>query len=203
MTIWIVVLSCSLVVGLALLVHRYSLPTNSPLTTSTQQEEEEAAQKIQRFWEGDTSEERLFYLEEADGRDGPACVQMVLAYWRHYVDQHDLKVDMRTKDNGTAPEFMDDPFKDRGFTIESGGRINEFDEAASRLREGIDRNRPVIISVREAENQPYFVVVVGYYDEGVIINDPTNEEGEHVRWGYGELGRLWSHNRYWMLVAYK
>jgi ABC-type bacteriocin/lantibiotic exporter with double-glycine peptidase domain len=187
-------------VGLALLVHRYSLPTSSPLTTSPQ--EEEVAQKIQRFWEGDTPEERLFYLEEAEGRDGPACVQMVLAYWRHYVDQHDLKVDMRTKDNGTAPEFMDDPFKDRGFTIESGGRINEFGEAASRLRERIDRNRPVIISVKEGENQPYFVVVIGYYDEGVIVNDPTNEEGEHVRWGYGELRRLWSHDRYWLLVAY-
>ena len=196
----IAVLSCTLVVVLALFAHRY------PLTTVPSRDgspEEPPEHGIRRFWEGETPGGRLFFLQETEGRDGPACVQMVLAYWKYYPDQHDLKTEMRTQDNGTSPEFMDDPFKDRGLTVESGGRTRQFSESASRLRQEIDRNRPIIISIETDEKDRfYYVVVVGYYDKGIIINNPTRENGEHLRWDYGDLNRIWSPNRYWMLIAY-
>ncbi len=197
----VVVLSCTLVVVLALLAHRYS-PTTVPSPNGSPPEPSD--HMILRFWEGETSGKRLFFLEETEGRDGPACVQMVLAYWKYDVDQQDLKIEMRTKDNGTAFEFMDDPFKHRGLTVESGGRINQFNEASARLRQEIDRSRPVIISIEtdEKDRLYYYVVVVGYYDKGIIVNDPTREDGEHLRWDYGELNRIWSYNRFWMLIAY-
>ena len=196
----IVVLSCTLVVVLALIANRYSPTTVLPRENNPEEPPEHG---IRRFWEGDTPGGRLFFLQETEGRDGPACVQMVLAYWKYYPDQHELKVEMRTQDNGTSPEFMDDPFKDRGLTVESGGRVNQFSGAASRLREEIDRNRPAIISIRMSEKDRfYYMVVVGYYDEGIIVNDPTREDGEHLRLDYGELNRIWSYNRFWMLIAY-
>jgi hypothetical protein len=198
--IWIAVFYCTLVVMFALLVHRQSmiLPSRGGDTI------EPPPHGIKRFWEGKTPRERLFFLQEAEGRDGPACVQMVLAYWKYYVDQQDLKIEMRTKENGTLTEFMDDPFKHRGLNVESGGRVNEFSKATERLQAEIGRGRPLIISVKtdDRDGSYYYVVVIGYYENGIIVNDPTREDGEHLQWDYSELSRTWSYNRFWMLIAY-
>ena len=128
---------------------------------------------------------------------------MVLSYWGVDVDQDELAEELGVSKSGTDLGEMVDPFRDRGFKTETGGYITEFEKAKKKLLGKIDQDKPVIIEIKWDKRNTirHFVVIVGYTDDYVYVNDPAGKD--HETWSYSLLKERWSFNRYWMLIAYK
>jgi ABC-type bacteriocin/lantibiotic exporter with double-glycine peptidase domain len=78
------------------------------------------------------------------------------------------------------------------------------DDAA--LRSAIDRNQPVIVFVKTgdlsywSDNTPHAVVVVGYDDEHVLLNDPIFAEAPK-RSAWNEFMLAWSEQDYMLAIV--
>ena len=122
------------------------------------------------------------YSQSRDGMCLPACVRMVLAHQGRYFSEDALAALLKTKDFGT-PISNAVRLKQWGLSIEVGPCTE------NRLRAELLEGRPIIARVWTAMldywgvETSHVVVVVGFDDEGVYLNDPATEIWPiHVSW---------------------
>lgn len=122
------------------------------------------------------------FSQSRDGMCLPACVRMVLAHQGRNFSEEAIATLLRTKDFGT-PISNAVHLEQWGLSVDVG-RWTE-----SRLKAELLEGRPVIARVWTAMldywevETSHVVVVVGFDDEGVYVNDPAAEIWPiHVSW---------------------
>lgn len=127
----------------------------------------------------------------------PAAVRMVLSFLSIELSELVLSYILQSEDEGTSVlnlEFLQEA--NMGVTVE----VDEMD--ANRLKQSLEEGVPVIVAVWTValpywtKNRPHAVVVVGYDENVVYLNDPTIREApQTVTWenflvAWEEFGRF-------------
>ncbi|MBI3360668.1 MAG: C39 family peptidase [Chloroflexi bacterium] len=106
----------------------------------------------------------------------PACVRMVLAFHDSEHAEAELRVLFKTKLGGTSPAKVMLEVPPLGFDA----RV--WSASLLELRELIEQGTPCIVSVWTGDVKGWgvegmhSVVVVGFGDDAVLVNDPAHEE---------------------------
>lgn len=139
-------------------------------------------------------------LQMADGYCLPACVEMVLAFWGIDQNQRKLAAQMQTIADGGTPVSRVNRLASHSLKVDHrSGEIND-------LQSAIQRGIPPIALVLTGE-LPYWdvstahaVVVVGYDDSAVWVNDPGQID-HPIRISEGDFQLAWDEmvNRYVIL----
>ena len=123
------------------------------------------------------------FRQSRDGFCLPACVRMVLAYWGEVRHEADIAQQLGTKRHGTPISAVRRLAQDRRYDVELA--VLSDSTLKSLLQNGI----PVIVRVWTAMlpnwtvETSHVVVIVGYDDTGVFVNDPgAAAHSLHVAW---------------------
>ena len=100
---------------------------------------------------------------------GPACLQMVLAYYGSGVSQKKLAVMAKTtKKSGTRPENLVTVLRANGIKAEA--RVTTLKELSSRVRKG---NIAIVDYFLESEGIGHYAVAVSFGKQPIGLNDPA------------------------------
>lgn len=116
-----------------------------------------------------------FFRQSRDGFCLPACAAMILAYWGQMTSEAEMSKLLQTKSYGT-PFSNITRLTQRGFQVEFGSQ-NEW-----WLRRCLDNRRPVIARLWTSMldhwtvDTSHVVVIVGFDDSGVYVNDPAFDQ---------------------------
>lgn len=113
------------------------------------------------------------FEQSRDGTCLPACVRMVLAHWGQSLSEGELAQILDTKDYGT-PISNVERLSRQGYQVEVGSLT------VDQLKHHLTTDQPVIVRVWTAmldywpdEITSHVVVVVGFNDTHVYLNDPS------------------------------
>lgn len=116
------------------------------------------------------------FEQSRDGRCLPACVRMTLAYWGRNLSENKVAKMLGSHDFGT-PIFNVEKLRRQGYQVEFGSLTVE------QLKAHLLAGRPVIARVWtrnldywQEEETSHVVVVVGFDDTRVYLNDPASKE---------------------------
>lgn len=116
------------------------------------------------------------FEQSRDSRCLPACVRMTLAYWGRNLSENKLAKILGTRDFGT-PISNVERLRRQGYQVEFGSLTVEA------LKAHLLAGRPVIARVWtkmldywQEEETSHVVVVVGFDDTQVYLNDPASKE---------------------------
>jgi hypothetical protein len=137
------------------------------------------------------------YLPQTEYLCGGAAVAMVLRYWgerRVYPEDFAALVDRGA--SGIRTDVLTSEVIRRGwqalpFDAEAGS-------SAERLREQVDRGRPVIALIEVGAGRYHYVVVVAWTDERVIVHDPAHTPFRVL--SRAEFERAWAPTARWALL---
>lgn len=123
-------------------------------------------------------------IKQSPSHCGPACLQMILAYYGKKVSERTLgKAAGTTLEHGTPPERLVAAAEAYGLagTWKKRGTIEE-------IRALVEKGVPVIVNWF-ATDEGHYSVVVGVSDTHVTLNDP--ETGRRLRLNYETFRRVW------------
>ncbi|MFQ6119163.1 MAG: cysteine peptidase family C39 domain-containing protein [Methanosarcinales archaeon] len=141
------------------------------------------------------------YKQNKDYTCVPACVRMVLEYHNHMISEEELEILMETDIWGTYAENM--------LNITSiGFDVRVLLSNYSELTSLIDSSLPCIVFL-QTDSLSYWdvecshaVVVVGFDDEHVFVNDPWFSDAP-IKIPKNEFMTAWSKNEYLLIKIEK
>jgi hypothetical protein len=137
------------------------------------------------------------YLAQPARLCGGAALAMVMRYWgesRVFADDFSALVE---EDRGGIPAGT----LARAVTARGWHAVDlALDEESGllRVRDEVDRRRPVIALIEAGTAQYHFVVIVGVTDEFVVLHDPARAPFQVVP--HAQFDAAWSRAERWMLV---
>ncbi|MGH9673138.1 MAG: cysteine peptidase family C39 domain-containing protein [Bryobacteraceae bacterium] len=135
-----------------------------------------------------------FFVQEKNGC-GAASVAMVMHYWRVPQPPSLVYQQLYNTDIGGIPlEAM------REFLEKAGLQAFTLRGERADLERHLALGRPVIVGLRSKPRAPlHFVVVAGFENEHVHVNDPTRKKAQRVR--AARFEKQWASADRWMLLA--
>jgi predicted double-glycine peptidase len=135
-----------------------------------------------------------FYPQEAY-QCGPASLAGVLSFWGIRVAPGEISKDIFSRSaKGTLNIDMVLYAQKKGlYVLQYAGNMND-------LKKNIDSGDPVIVLVAygfSLYEVDHFMVVIGYYDDGVIVNS-GREQNKFI--DEGDFLKIWGKANYWTLV---
>ena len=79
-----------------------------------------------------------------------------------------------------------------------GLHVSEVAMVENRIRDKLDEGCPVVVNVGPGDftDSGHYMVIVGYDDQGFIINDPNSRTNSEKRWTFdqlnGQVRNLWA-----------
>ncbi len=129
---------------------------------------------------------------------GGAAVSMVLRYWGlRDVFPQDFAPLVSQSDGGIFTGVLAQAVTDRGWNALVNPASS--DTGRARLRDEIDRGRPVIALIQVAPRTFHYTVIAGITDNEVIFHDPARGAFRVMDWA--RFHDAWSPAGYWMMVA--
>ncbi len=113
------------------------------------------------------------FEQSRDGACLPACVRMVLAFYGDLRRESDIATQLGTKPYGTPISAVSRITQDRRYVATTVSLTDML------LKSHLDRGNPIIARVWTAMlsgwtvTTSHVLVVIGYDDEGVFVNDPA------------------------------
>ena len=149
-----------------------------------------------------------YHSQDQDHYCGPASVQIVIEYISgNVVPQDTLAAELKTDPvkEVTSTNNMDIPFDRRGYTS-----VREEHASLSVLKEQNSRGYLSILLIWFDTNHKYghYVVVMGYNEEGILVNDPwpsywdqpaSRKTGKNAFISDQLLADLWTNYDQWVL----
>jgi hypothetical protein len=138
------------------------------------------------------------YLAQPARLCGGAALAMVLRYWgeRDVVAQ-DFAALVDPKRDGIPADALAAAVSRRGW--QSFPAVAGETDGADRIREQVNRGRPVMALVEARPDLYHFVVVVGVTDDAVVLHDPARAPFQVVP--RAEFDASWARARRWMLLV--
>ena len=138
------------------------------------------------------------YVRQVSNYCGPAVLAMVLRYWHHTADQHDI-----------AEKFAPFPIKGlsgeqlKQYVTESGFSAYSFRGDRNNLIEHLRKGRPLIIALGQSfpASTNHYVLVVGWVpsSEEWIVHDPS--DGSYQRRSAEKFEAKWNKLENWTLLV--
>lgn len=141
--------------------------------------------------------------QDLDYSCGPACLQMVFAYYKKRMSEAELTRELRSNDDvGTTPGRMISIVRKHGFFC----YVNN-DASLAEIEYFLRIGKPVIVYfVEPTEEDDHYAVVSGLGKKKIFFNDSWNGKGFSL--GVAEFDRRWHGEkkyhkslRRWMLVV--
>lgn len=132
---------------------------------------------------------------------GPASLQMVFGYFRHYISQDKLAEKGRTRhDRGTSRAGMIRVARENGFHTYA-----QNDSDLPKIADFLKRRLPVIVNfIEPSDEEGHYAVVSGLSGKQIILNDPWN--GKNFKLDIRDFLERWRggrNSRKWLLVISK
>lgn len=112
-----------------------------------------------------------YFKQDTDYSCGPACLQMVFAYYHKRASEVSLIQQLRTNGKiGTTPGWMISIVRKYGFYAYVSN-----DSSFEEIRYFLDIGKPVVVYfVEPVTHDDHYAVVVGMENGNIILNDPMN-----------------------------
>jgi|GEM_PF-6133142 len=138
--------------------------------------------------------ERCQYMSDGRGGGwcGPTSLGMLMQHYGVNISTEAIADEAynRSGHGGTDPGDLEAYAKSQGFKVsysEDQGRSIDY------LKEKIDSNTPVVVSLKGDDywRGGHYVVVRGYNEDGVVINDPSDRNGLSYTMPYNQFSTMW------------
>jgi ABC-type bacteriocin/lantibiotic exporter with double-glycine peptidase domain len=137
-----------------------------------------------------------YFEQEKSYYCGPACVQMVLAFYGVYVSQDDLAKQMRAHIERDRMRGM----KIRKVLLDYGVVVKRGRVGLDRLKKHISEGLPAILNMHSYVDDPrgHFVVAIGCDESGIFVHDPwpiteyEKETGPYLHISLPVLHKIWT-----------
>jgi len=123
-----------------------------------------------------------------------ASLAMVMAYWDVPTPHDEIAAALLAPElRGIAGSRLRDFARERGF------QAIAYEGDAANLRDYVDKGRPLIVAWKMARDRYHDVVVVGFDENGVVVNDPDAGAARSVPRDTFE--KRWAGAGHWTLLV--
>ena len=123
-----------------------------------------------------------------------ASLAMVMQYWQAPAEHDEIAAALLSPElHGIAGSRLTDFARERGF------QAIAYEGDAENLREYVGKGRPLIVAWKMGRTRYHDVVVVGFQDDAVVVNDPDAGPGRAVPAKTFE--KRWAGAGHWTLLV--